>query len=92
MGVGDPGVTGTQFATEGVAATPGALAPEFPAFPAFPLPPPPAPPPAHLYCEVGVIFLCIEPPPPPPPPALGAVAASPGRFTGQTKAVEDCLN
>jgi hypothetical protein len=91
MGVGDPGVTGTLFTVEGVAATPGIT---------------PAPRSilqrcqryhglrrrCHLQPNDMRSSRCIEPPAPPPPPALGAVAASPGLFTGETTHDEDLRN
>lgn len=73
MGVGVPGVTGTQLKVTGVAATPEGVGVGPPAFPALPRPPPPPPP---MLWEKGSwggrglpqpVENRLDPAPPPPP-------------------------
>ena len=74
IGVGVPGVTGTQLNVTGLAAEPLTVGDGPPALPAFPRPPPPAPPAAPW---VGPPSL----PAPPPPPArnIFELTVKPGR-------------
>ena len=53
MGVGVPGVTGTQLKVAGVAACPLIVGDGPPALPALPLPPPPPPPALTIKSQPG---------------------------------------